>query len=143
MRMLTAVVFLLYGTMALATVEYKIVTASERGTYIEIGRDIARYVAPEADVNLEVLPSAGSAENVRRLRYEPGVKLALVQSDVYQAFLDQAAVGNRAASQLIRPLRVVMPLYDEEIYFVTRADAPLEFIHQIKDKKINVGPVGS
>ena len=34
--------------------------------------------------------SAGSAENVQRLRHEPGVKFALVQSDVYQAFLDQA-----------------------------------------------------
>jgi TRAP transporter TAXI family solute receptor len=130
-------------SQALPTIDYKIVTASERGTYIQIGRDLSKWVAAPADIALEVLPSKGSAENVQRLRYEPGVKLALVQSDVYQAMLDQAAVGNRAAGQLIRPLRVVMPLYDEEIYFVTRADAPLEFIHQIKDKKINVGPVGS
>ena len=71
-------------------VPYKIVTASERGTYIQIGRDLAKFVAPEADIELEVLPSAGSAENVHRLRYEPGVKFALVQSDVYQAFIDQA-----------------------------------------------------
>ncbi len=131
------------SSQALPNIDYKIVTASERGTYIEIGRDIAKWVAAPADITLEVLPSKGSAENVQRLRYEPGVKLALVQSDVYQAMLDQAAAGNRAAGQLIQPLRVVMPLYDEEIYFVTRADAPLEFIHQIKDKKINVGPVGS
>jgi TRAP transporter TAXI family solute receptor len=128
---------------ALPNIDYKIVTASERGTYIQIGRDISKWVAAPADITLEVLPSKGSAENVQRLRYEPGVKLALVQSDVYQAMLDQAAVGNRAAGDLIRPLRVVMPLYDEEIHFVTRADMPLEFIHQIKDKKINVGPVGS
>ncbi len=84
---------LLHGTSALAAIEYKIVTASERGTYIQIGRNLAEFVAPQADIALEALPSAGSAENVRRLRYEPGVKLALVQSDVYQAFLDQAAAG--------------------------------------------------
>src|SRR6185369_4284535 len=88
--------------------EYKIVTASERGTYIQIGRDIARYIAPLAGIKLDVLPSAGSAENVRRLRYEPGVKLAMVQSDVYQAFLDQAAAGNADAGEAIRPLRVIM-----------------------------------
>ena len=82
---------------ARAAVDYKIVTASERGTYIQIGRDLAKFVAPEADIELEVLPSAGSAENVQRLRYEPGVKFALVQSDVYQAFLDQAAGGNAEA----------------------------------------------
>lgn len=123
--------------------QYKIVTASERGTYIQIGRDLAKWVADPAEIELEVLPSKGSAENVQRLRYEPGVKLALVQSDVYQALLNQATLGNRSARQIIRPLRVILPLYDEEIYFVTRADSPLTSIHQMKDKKINVGPVGS
>lgn len=126
-----------------APVEYKIVTASERGTYIEIGRDIAKFIAPAADISLEVLPSVGSAENVQRLRYEPGVKLALVQSDVYQAFLDQAAAGNREAGALIRPLRVVMPLYNEEIYFIARADSKLENVHDIERARINVGPLRS
>jgi TRAP transporter TAXI family solute receptor len=125
------------------TIEYKIVTASERGTYIQIGRDIARFIAPAAGIKLEVLPSAGSAENVRRLRYEPGVKLAMVQSDVYQAFLDQAAEGNAEAADMIRPLRVVTPLYNEEIYFVVRADSPLQYVHDIRGARINTGPIGS
>jgi TRAP transporter TAXI family solute receptor len=123
--------------------EYKIVTASERGTYIVLGRDLASLFAPQAGIELEALPSAGSAENVRRLRYEPGVKLALVQSDVYQAFLDQAADGNADAARMIRPLRVIMPLYNEEIYFVTRADSPLKFVHEIQNARINAGPAGS
>ena len=126
-----------------AAAEYKIVTASERGTYIQIGRDIAKFVAPAADISLEVLPSAGSAENVQRLRYEPGVKFAMVQSDVYQAYLDLAATGNAEAEAVIRPLRVIMPLYNEEIYFITRSDAPQNFVHEIKDAKINVGPLKS
>ena len=135
--------FLLFPALAFARAEYKIVTASERGTYIQIGRDLAKWVADPAAVDLEVLSSKGSAENVQRLRYEPGVKFALVQSDVYQAFLDQAKAGDDPAGRIIRPLRVVLPLYDEEIYFVTRADSPLTYIHEIKDKKISVGPVGS
>jgi len=135
-----AAVFGLCGPLS-AQVPYKIVTASERGTYIQIGRDIAKFVAPDAGIDLEVLPSAGSAENVRRLRHEPGVKFAMVQSDVYQAFLDQDRSGNAEAGVLIRPLRVIMPLYNEEIYFVARADSELEFVHQIKQAKINVGPL--
>jgi TRAP transporter TAXI family solute receptor len=126
-----------------AAITYKIVTASERGTYIQIGRDLAKFVAPAADIDLQVLPSAGSAENVQRLRYEPGVKLAMVQSDVYQAFLDQAAAGNGEAGAMIRPLRVVMPLYNEEIYFISRADAPFNAVHEIADARINVGPLRS
>ena len=126
---------------ALAQVPYKIVTASERGTYIQIGRDLAKFVAPAAGIDLAVLPSAGSAENVQRLRHEPGVKFAMVQSDVYQAFLDQDKSCNAEAGVLIRPLRVIMPLYNEEIYFFVRADSGLEFVHEIKDARINVGPL--
>ena len=70
--------------------KYKIVTASERGTYFAIGQDLARFVAPAAGIDLDVLPSAGSAANVRLLRFEPGVQLAVVQADVFQAFIDRA-----------------------------------------------------
>jgi hypothetical protein len=128
---------------AFAAAEFKIVTASERGTYIQIGRDLAKFIAPAADVNLDVLPSAGSAENVQRLRYEPGVKFAIVQSDVYQAFLDQAAGGNVDAGAMIRPLRVIMPLYNEEIYFIARADSNLNYVHEIRDAKISAGALRS
>jgi TRAP transporter TAXI family solute receptor len=128
---------------AIAAVDYKIVTASERGTYIKIGHDLGQWVAPGADIELSVLPSAGSAENVRRLRHEPGVKLALVQSDVYQAFLDMAAGGNTEARELIQPLRVIMPLYNEEIYFLVRADSERNYIHEIQGAKINAGDAGS
>ena len=131
------------GPAALAAADYKIVTASERGTYIKIGRDLAQFVAPSADIKLDALPSAGSAENVRLLRHEPGVKLALVQSDVYQSFLDVAAGGNAAARTLIQPLRVIMPLYNEEIYFIVRADSERNYIHEIKNAKINAGEQGS
>ena len=126
-----------------AAAEYKIVTASSRGTYIQIGRDLAQFVAPAADIKLDAVPSAGSADNTRLLRYEPGVKLALVQSDVYQSFVDLAAGGNATARSLIRPLRVIMPLYNEEIHFVVRADSERNFIHEIKNAKLNAGEQGS
>ena len=115
-RLLTAVccgTIAAHARFAGAPADFKLVTASERGTYILSARELARHIAPLADIELEVLPSAGSAENVRRLRYEPGVKLA-----VYQAFLDQAAGGNAEAGEIIRPLRVITPLYNKEIYFI-------------------------
>jgi uncharacterized protein len=140
---LLAVGLSLQASTVFAAAEYKIVTASTRGTYIQIGRDIASVVAPPADIALEVLPSAGSAENVRRLRFEPGVKFAIVQSDVYQAFLDQAKSGSADAANIIRPLRVILPLYNEEIYFIVRADSKLNYIHEIKGAKINAGELGS
>ena len=133
----------LHGGAAVAAADYKIVTANEKGTYFAIGADLAKYVAPEATVNLEVLPTLGSAANIKHLRYDPGVKFAIVQADVYQAFIDRAAGGSKEASVIIRPLRVILPLYDTEIHYIVRADSPLNYIHDIKNAKINGGVLGS
>ncbi|WP_250510169.1 TAXI family TRAP transporter solute-binding subunit [Caballeronia sp. GACF4] len=130
-------------SFAADAVPYKITTGPDRGTYIQIGQDLSKYVADPAGMELEVLSSKGSAENVQRMRYEPGVKFALVQSDVYQAYVDMAASGNTDAGNIIKPLRLIMPLYDEEIYFVVRSDSPLKYIQEIKDKNISVGLLGS
>ncbi len=134
---------LAHAAASSAAVRQVIVTASERGTYFRIGQDLARYVAPAADIDLVAATSAGSVENVRRLRSEQGVKFALVQSDVYQGYLDMAAAGNRAAAALVRPLRVILPLYNEEICFFVRADAPWSFVHEIRGARINAGETGS
>lgn len=142
-KSLFSTAFFLATITSAQAIEYKIVTASPRGTYIEIGRDLGKFIAPAADIQLEAVPSAGSAENVKRLRYEPGVKFALVQSDVYQAYVNQAEAGNREARGMISPLRLILPLYNEEIYFVVRQDAPIDYVHQIKDKRISMGPLGS
>jgi TRAP transporter TAXI family solute receptor len=141
---LLAAVLSLYGAAApAASASYKIVTASERGTYFAIGTDLAKFVTPAADIDLEVLPTAGSAANVRLLRYEPGVKFAIVQADVYQAFVDRASAGNPEAGAIIRPLRVILPLYNTEIHYIVRADSEMNYLHDIKNAKINGGLLGS
>src|SRR5262249_36477627 len=102
----------LRGGGAFAASEYKIVTANEKGTYFAIGADLAKFVAPDAGIKLEVLPTAGSAANIKHLRYDLGVKFAIVQADVFQAFVDRAGGGNAEARTIIRPLRVILPLYN-------------------------------
>lgn len=138
-----AAVLCTYGGAVAAAAEYKIVTANTTGTYFAIGTDLAKFVAPDADIALEVLPSAGSAANIKHLRYDPGVKFAIVQADVFQAFVDRAAEGNAEAATIIKPLRVITPLYNTEIHYVVRADSPMNFLHDIKDARINGGILGS
>ena len=131
------------GGARAGSVAYKIVTASERGTYFAIGTDLSKFVAPPADMDLEVLATAGSAANIRLLRYEPGVKFAIVQADVYQAFVDRASTGNSEAATIIRPLRVILPLYNTEIHYIVRADSEMNYLHDIKNARINGGLLGS
>lgn len=142
-RALMSVALCMHAGLGFAQAEYKIVTANEKGTYFAIGADLAKYVAPDAGIALEVLPTAGSAANIKHLRYDAGVKLAVVQADVYQAFLDRATAGNADASAIIKPLRVILPLYNTEIHYIVRADAPYNYLHEIKDARINGGVVGS
>ena len=122
---------------------YKVVTASDKGTYYAIGKDLARFVAPDAGFDLEVVATDGSAANIKLLRYERGVKLAIVQADVYQTFIERARSGNAEAHKMITPLRVILPLYNTEIHYIVRADSPLNYLHEIKDARINGGLVGS
>src|SRR3954470_4566344 len=92
---------LFHAACSLAATQYKIVTASDKGTYFAIGKDLAKFVAPEAGIDLEVLATSGSAANIKLLRYEPGVKLAIVQADVYQTFIDMARAGHSDAADMI------------------------------------------
>ena len=130
------------GAAAAAVATYNIVTGTENGTNLWIGRDLAKHVAGLADIKLQVLPSNGSVDNIRRLRDEPGTKLALVQSDAFRAFKDMAASGDAEAGRIIEPTRVVAPLFDAEVYFIVRSDSPLRYVHEIEGKRINIGPIG-
>ena len=107
--------FALFGLAGLvaeahAQADYKIVTGPERGTYIQIGQDLAKWVADPIGMDLDVLASKGSAENVQRMRYEPGVKFALVQS------------ADRLANALTRAgLRAQFPQASEREIFLRLA----------------------
>ena len=92
------------------------------GTYIRSAVTLPRSWLPRQTSIRGLAVTAGSAENVQRLRYEPGVKFAIVQSDVYQAFLDLAAAGTPKLAP-DPPASRIVPLYNEEIYFVVRADS--------------------
>ena len=131
------------GSSAYAAAAFKIVTADARGTYFAIGNDLAKFVAPSADIDLEVVATDGSAANIRLLREAPGVKFAIVQADVYQAFVDRAGQKNREALRTIAPLRVILPLYNTEIHYIARADSELNYLHDLKNARINGGLVGS
>jgi len=139
----TAAALLLQCVAAHAAAAFKIVTADPRGTYFAVGGDLAKFVAPNASIDLEVVTTSGSAENIRLLRQAPGVKFAIVQADVYQAFVDRASAANREAARIIRPLRVILPLYNTEIHYIARADSELNYLHDLKNAKINGGLVGS
>lgn len=121
-----------------------ITTANKTSTYYSFGEDLKRFVVPE----LNVVPSNGSVDNVKALSKSAGITFAIVQSDVYQAYVhlakeDPDSSIRQWAQALISSLRVVMPLYDEEVYFIVPKDSPLQSVLDIENKRLAIGPVGS
>jgi TRAP-type uncharacterized transport system substrate-binding protein len=115
-----------------------IVTGGKTGTYFAIGNNLRDLL----DKRLEVKDTNGSWANVEEMSRTKGVTLAIVQSDVYAAFVqmrDDKSVPEstrKEYAQVLANLRVFMPLYPEEVHFLVRKDDPMEYVHQIKDKAI-------
>src|SRR5688572_13859346 len=101
-----------------------IVTGGKTGTYFQIGNNLKEIVSPA----LEVRDSKGSWANVEDMSQTEGVGLAIVQSDVYAAFVylrdsrEVPAATRRQYGKLLANLRVFMPLYREEVHFLVKKD---------------------
>lgn len=121
-----------------------IVTGGPKGTYSHMANDLKRQVVPE----LSVLESSGSYDNLQRLATEPGVSFAMVQADVlnYVQLLIKSepdAARAEAFRGLLSPLRVMLPLHEEELHVLVHKDSKLKYLHEIEGQRIFMGRVNS
>jgi TRAP-type uncharacterized transport system substrate-binding protein len=119
-----------------------IADGSERGINAQVVRGIATFVAKPADIEFDVRQSTGSSDTLARLREGSGQQFALLPADVAEAYFGAAARGNIEAGRRFAPIRVIAPLHEEDIYFMVRGDSPLNFVHEIENARINLGPPG-
>ncbi len=132
------------GAGAITPVRNAIATGGQNDTYFRIGEELRQYVMPE----LQNQTSRGAVDNIKALSKSKGVSFAIVQSDVYQTYVnlqenDPDPAVRQWASDLLNSLRVVAPLYSEEIYFVVHKDSPMQELQDIAGKRLAIGPEGS
>lgn len=108
-----------------------------------MARDIARHVAKTADIELDIRAATGSPEAMLRLYDSGDQQFALLQSDVVDAYQRAASRGNPDAREMIKPLRVLVQLHEEEIHFVVRRDSAMQSFHDLAQARINLGPLRS
>jgi uncharacterized protein len=113
------------------------VTGPETGTYIEIGQDIAKTMKPEG-VTVDVKSSDGSIANIRRIQSKENAAIGIVQSDVL-GFLKRSK--NPDTAKIASSLRMVLPLYKEEVHVLARKD--IRRFEDLKGKRVVVGEEGS
>lgn len=109
----------------------ELVTDAQDDTDDRVARDLARIVPIDVGHELAVRSGVPLVEEGSTVPV-----LAVVRHDVLQAASRDLAAAGRA----VDGLRIVMPLYTEEIHFIVRSDSPLAFIHEIQASRINFGP---
>ncbi len=133
-----------FSTLGMATsckekITYDITTGGKTGTYYQIGLNLAKYVAPDACIKLNVLNSSGSLDNALKLNSKNNIKFAIVQNDVLQELKKKANEGNKKAARLVKNLRVLWPLYNEEIHILASVKSNIKTFADLKGKRINIG----
>jgi uncharacterized protein len=139
-----ALALALHVAGAFAADTLRLLTGPQTTSQHRIGNELARRLAAAIGAPIPVIDTAGPGELLQRMRNESRpdrLDLALVQADVGQLYLHAALGGNREAASWLAPLRVVAPLYREELHFIVRNDSPYESLHDIRDAYINVGPI--
>ena len=72
------------GSVVSMPVTNAIATGGQSDTYYQIGEELKQYVMPE----LRNLTSRGAVDNIKALSKTKGVSFAIVQSDVYQTYVN-------------------------------------------------------
>jgi TRAP transporter TAXI family solute receptor len=109
-----------------------IATGGKTGTYYPFGKDIVRA----CNLNMDVYNTKGSLENYKRLLADPKVKFVIMQYDVLQYF-------KKLGNPNVNKIKMIIPLYDEELHIIVRKDAYIENLDDLEDKKVAIGKRGS
>lgn len=113
------------------------VTGPATGTYIAIGRDIAK-LAKTQGIDIDVKESGGSIDNIKRIHSSENAALGIVQSDVL-GFMQRSS--NPETMKITHDLRMVLPLYKEEVHVLARRD--IKRFEDLKGKRVIIGEAGS
>ena len=120
MKIIASMLLVCFSAPSVAlAVDLGLITAGEGGTYHQFGLDLQRLVRPSG-INLTVHPSKGSVDNMFAVSQQRGVQMGIVQSDVL-AFV-AGEPGNRTLTRVARSLRLVLPLFDEEVHVLGRRE---------------------
>jgi len=116
-------------------VNITIVTGSSSGNYFKIGKSIENE-CKDNDIKFKVKQSKGSLDNYYELISEKA-SLGIIQSDVYDYLKNQLKYKN------IKKIKLVYPLYDEQLHVLIKKNSNIKSLIDLKNKKVVVGTIKS
>ncbi|MFT5258837.1 MAG: TRAP transporter TAXI family solute receptor [Saprospiraceae bacterium] len=114
-----------------------ILTGTKTGTYIQFGQNIAEMSKREG-LNINVVPTEGSVENIQRLIDNENAGMAIVQSDVLRYLKNSK---DPELNSIAEKIRLIFPFYNEEVHIL--ANKSITSFDQLNGKRVAVGSTGS
>jgi len=130
-----APVFILLFTVIIHSQNTSIgfITGPPAGTYAKFGHNIAMACQP---MDINVLGSAGSVDNVTKLMTpKSNIDFGITQLDVLEGIKT-----SKGASSKIGDIKMIMPLYLEEIHLIVHKNRGISKLKDLNNKKVNIGP---
>jgi hypothetical protein len=128
-----------------AVTELNLMTGREAGTYYQMGRDLKK-LASRHHLDLAVIPSAGSLENIFKVYEYPSLQLGFSQFDSLSLVTMEAAVGDdedtEELGKVANSLQLVLPLFYEEVHVLAKAPE-IKRISDLNGKRVAMGDVVS
>ncbi len=128
---------MLFGVVNVSSARVGIATGREGGTYYRFGEDIAQ-VGALGKSDVFVYQSKGAIQNLLAMYDVPQIQAAITQLDVVY-FMNE--FGNELEKEVIGKIRVLLPLYDEEIHVVARND--IKSFFDLHGRRVALGEEGS
>jgi uncharacterized protein len=115
-----------------------IMTGGEKGTYYQFGLNLKELVAPKG-IDLEVLNSTGSIENLYAVYQRPHTQMGIVQSDVL-AFVSRVQ-SDPVLKRIATKTKMIFPLYNEEVHLLGRRE--IKDFDDLAGRRVAIGEEGS
>lgn len=119
-------------------VDLTIMTGGEKGTYYQFGLNLKKLVESK-DINLEVINSTGSIENLYAVYQRPHTQMGIVQSDVL-AFVSRVQ-SDPVLKRIATKTRMIFPLYNEEVHLLGRRE--IMNFDDLTGRRVAIGEEGS
>ncbi len=144
MKTLSIIIILFSATSAMADICpggtencIDMVTGPVTGTYIKFGQQIAE-IAKDAGLHVLVKESEGSLDNIKRIVSSENAGSGIVQSDVLSYLV---IYKEKPEMRFIAELRLIFPLYNEEVHLFARKE--IVRFEDLQDKRVVIGKEGS
>jgi TRAP transporter TAXI family solute receptor len=116
-------------------------TASPGGVFYVYGEAVAQVLTESLKIPVNHVPTQGSVHNIKLLE-DGGAQLALITMGL--GLQGWNGTGDWTAGQRYRKMRVLFPMYDSPVQFVTLRRSGITTVAQFNNRNVGVGPrVGS